>query len=140
MLQLGRYFLWFSWAVVVLQLGGFLCISWCFFLCASAGRLCNWVIARGEDSPEDHALFTSYRSTQSLQCHESGKAADLIVTPNDTWPDVLYYQVNTHFCACVVTVYFAFASRETSTHVFFLLVLAISELYTAQHGLEALHS
>ena len=124
-------FLGSSWAVFVLQLGD-------FFI--SAGRLCNWVIARGEDSPEDHALFTSYRSTQSLQCHESGKAADLIVTPNDTWPDVLYYQVNTHFCACVVTVYFAFASRETSTHVFFLLVLAISELYTAQHGLEAVHS
>ena len=31
-----------------------------------------------------------------LECAEEGNAAVLTVTPNDTWPDVVYYNSYTH--------------------------------------------
>ena len=40
--------------------------------------------------------FERFRNSLRLECAEEGNAAVLTVTPNDTWPDVVYYNSYTH--------------------------------------------
>ena len=58
----------------------------------AAGRLCLWrheQYDRHIDS--SFATFESYRNKLKLRCENGSDPAILIVTPNSSWPDVVYY-------------------------------------------------
>eukprot|EP00088_Acartia_fossae_P021873 TRINITY_DN23239_c0_g1_i1.p1 TRINITY_DN23239_c0_g1~~TRINITY_DN23239_c0_g1_i1.p1 ORF type:complete len:682 (+),score=132.87 TRINITY_DN23239_c0_g1_i1:69-2114(+) len=58
----------------------------------SAGRLCIWTHRRGGDRRRDDEFnsFERFRNSLQIGC-EDGEPAILEVTPNVTWPDVVYY-------------------------------------------------
>jgi len=60
----------------------------------AAGRLCLWKHRAGEDRRLDDRFvkFETYRNSLELKCEDEGEAALLEVTPNNSWPDVVYYQ------------------------------------------------
>ncbi len=59
----------------------------------TTGRLCLWKHREGADSRLDDTFdtFERYRNSLKLEC-EQGEAAILEITPNITWPDLVYYQ------------------------------------------------
>lgn len=63
----------------------------------ASGRLCLWKHRPGEDRrlDDNYLTFERYRNSLELECEE-GEPAILEVTPNVTWPDVVYYQSFTH--------------------------------------------
>jgi len=58
----------------------------------AAGRLCRWKHKEEADRRQDDELnsFERFRNSLDLKCDE-GEAAILELTPNVTWPDVVYY-------------------------------------------------
>ena len=62
------------------------------------GRLCTWTHTKDADRRLDYTFetFERFRNSLRLECAEEGNAAVLTVTPNDTWPDVVYYNSYTH--------------------------------------------
>lgn len=58
----------------------------------AAGRLCLWKHKDTSDRRQDDELktFEEFRNSLSLHC-EDGEATILELTPNKTWPDVVYY-------------------------------------------------
>ena len=63
-----------------------------------SGRLCTWTHTQNADRRLDYTFetFERFRNSLRLECAEDGNAAVLTVTPNDTWPDVVYYNSYTH--------------------------------------------
>ncbi len=63
----------------------------------AAGRLCLWEHREGTDRrlDDNFMTFERYRNSLRLDCTK-GEAAVLEVTPNVTWPDVVYYNSYTH--------------------------------------------
>ena len=63
----------------------------------ASGRLCLWKHRDGADRrlDDNFMTFERYRNSLRLDC-EQGEAAVLEVTPNVTWPDVVYYNSYTH--------------------------------------------
>ena len=63
-----------------------------------AGRLCTWTHTANADRRLDYTFetFERFRNSLRLECAKEGNAAVLTVTPNDTWPDVVYYNSYTH--------------------------------------------
>ena len=63
----------------------------------ASGRLCLWKHQNGADRRLDDTFssFERYRNSLKLECKE-GEPAILEVTPNVTWPDVVYYHSYTH--------------------------------------------
>ena len=59
----------------------------------NVGRKCVWEHGSGGDRRRDDEfrLFSEFRNSLSLTCDEEGQPALLQVTPNITWPDVVYY-------------------------------------------------
>ena len=59
----------------------------------AAGRLCLWRHREGADRRLDNHFnrFERFRNSLKLEC-KKGEAAILEVTPNVTWPDLVYYQ------------------------------------------------
>lgn len=59
---------------------------------SAAGRLCAWLYNTSEPRQADEFVsFPKFRNTLRLQCDE-GQPAALSWTPNDSTPDVVYYQ------------------------------------------------
>ncbi|KAH8026983.1 hypothetical protein HPB51_000694 [Rhipicephalus microplus] len=59
---------------------------------SAAGRLCAWVYNTSEPRQADEfASFPKFRNTLRLQC-DDGQPAVLSWMPNDSTPDVVYYQ------------------------------------------------
>jgi hypothetical protein len=58
----------------------------------SSGRLCLWKHRKDSDRRRDDEIdsFERFRNSLTFECEE-GKPAILEVTPNVTWPDVVYY-------------------------------------------------
>ena len=63
----------------------------------AAGRLCLWRHQEGADPRLDDNFnrFERFRNSLKLEC-KKGEAAILEVTPNVTWPDLVYYQSYTN--------------------------------------------
>ena len=63
-----------------------------------AGRLCTWTHQDQADRRLDYSFetFERFRNSLRLECAEGGNDAVLTVTPNITWPDVVYYNSYTH--------------------------------------------
>lgn len=58
----------------------------------AAGRLCSWVHNTSDPRDADEFLtFPKFRNSLRLQC-DDGQPAILTWTPNDSTPDVVYYQ------------------------------------------------
>ncbi|XP_040568677.1 protein Skeletor, isoforms B/C [Lepeophtheirus salmonis] len=59
----------------------------------ASGRLCLWKHREADDRRLDERFktFERYRNSLTLDC-EQGDSAILEVTPNITWPDIVYYQ------------------------------------------------
>ena len=59
----------------------------------NVGRKCVWEHGAGGDRRRDDEFrfFSEFRNSLSLYCDEEGEPALLQVTPNITWPDVVYY-------------------------------------------------
>ena len=58
--------------------------------------MCTWVTAADATSSgnaNDYETFAAYKDTLRLDCESDGEAARLTVTPDDTWPAQVYYQV-----------------------------------------------
>ena len=60
--------------------------------------MCTWTHPETADRRLDYTFekFTRFRNSLKLECAEEGTAAILTVTPNITWPDVVYYNSYTH--------------------------------------------
>lgn len=60
----------------------------------SAGRLCLWSYFTGQDPRRSDlsGTFTQFRSTLNYSCEKKGSPALLTWTPNQSTPDVVYYQ------------------------------------------------
>jgi hypothetical protein len=60
----------------------------------ASGRLCLWKHQDHADRRLDDTFITfeRFRNSLKLECSKEGEAAVLEVTPNVTWPDVVYYQ------------------------------------------------
>ena len=56
-------------------------------------RKCVWEHGPGGDRRRDDEFktFSEFRNSLELYCDEEGEPALLQVTPNITWPDVVYY-------------------------------------------------
>ena len=63
------------------------------FLCQFLGRLCIWNHPDTADRRLDYTFetFERFRNSLQLECSKETTAAVLTVTPNITWPDVVYY-------------------------------------------------
>ena len=63
-----------------------------------SGRLCTWTHPDTADRRLDYSFetFERFRNSLRLECAKEGTAAVLTVTPNITWPDVVYYNSYTH--------------------------------------------
>ncbi|XP_075986896.1 cytochrome and DOMON domain-containing protein knickkopf [Anticarsia gemmatalis] len=63
----------------------------------AAGPLCQARHAAGADRrrDDDYATFRAYNRSLSWSC-AAGPPADLVVAPNTTWPDIVYYHSFTH--------------------------------------------
>ena len=62
------------------------------------GRLCTW---NHPDTADRRLYYTfetfeRFRNSLRLECAKEGTASVLTVTPNITWPDVVYYNSYTH--------------------------------------------
>jgi len=59
----------------------------------NVGRKCVWEHGQGGDRRRDDEFksFSEFRNSLSLSCQEDSEPALLQVTPNVTWPDVVYY-------------------------------------------------
>lgn len=59
----------------------------------NVGRKCVWEHGLGGDRRRDDEFksFSEFRNSLSLSCQEDSEPALLQVTPNVTWPDVVYY-------------------------------------------------
>jgi len=64
----------------------------------ASGRLCTWTHPETSDRRLDYRFetFERFRNSLKLECSKEGTAAVLTVTPNITWPDVVYYNSYTH--------------------------------------------
>jgi len=64
----------------------------------ASGRLCTWTHPDTADRRLDYSFetFERFRNSLRLECAKEGTAAVLTVTPNITWPDVVYYNSYTH--------------------------------------------
>lgn len=60
----------------------------------SAGRLCLWSYHSGQDPrrSDQFITFNQYRSSLNYSCEKKGSHALLTWTPNQSTPDVVYYQ------------------------------------------------
>jgi len=58
----------------------------------TAGRLCLWKHRKEGDRRRDDEInsFERFRNSLTFECEE-GEASVLQVTPNATWPDIVYY-------------------------------------------------
>lgn len=62
----------------------------------SAGRLCLWKHEHTDRRiDEKYSTFEKFRNTLKLRCEQGSEPAILEVTPNSSWPDVVYYHSNT---------------------------------------------
>ena len=70
----------------------------CSQLISFIGRLCTWNHPDTADRRLDYTFetFERFRNSLRLECAKEGTAAVLTVTPNITWPDVVYYNSYTH--------------------------------------------
>ncbi|ODM96270.1 Protein Skeletor, isoforms B/C, partial [Orchesella cincta] len=58
----------------------------------AAGRLCIWKHEHTDRrTDEKYTTFEKFRNTLKLRCEQGSQAANLDVTPNSSWPDVVYY-------------------------------------------------
>jgi len=59
----------------------------------NVGRKCVWEHGPGGDRRRDDEFktFSEFRNSLGLSCEEDSEPALLQVTPNITWPDVVYY-------------------------------------------------
>ena len=59
----------------------------------NAGRLCLWEHPKEGDRRRDDEFkqFSEFRNSLIPRCEEDNKAALMQITPNVTWPDVVYY-------------------------------------------------
>ncbi|CAL8090895.1 unnamed protein product [Orchesella dallaii] len=58
----------------------------------AAGRLCIWKHEHTDRrTDEKYITFEKFRNTLKLRCEQGSQAANLDVTPNSSWPDVVYY-------------------------------------------------
>ena len=58
----------------------------------AVGTFCEYIEPAGQDA-ESFTSFDDYASTLTLDCPESRSSGKLSWTPDDTTPDVVYYQV-----------------------------------------------
>ena len=60
--------------------------------------MCTWNHPETADRRLDYTFetFERFRNSLRLECAKEGTAAVLTVTPNITWPDVVYYNSYTH--------------------------------------------
>lgn len=65
--------------------------------CVAAGPLCVARHAAGADRrrDDDYATFRAFNRSLTWQCAAEAPA-ELLVAPNSTWPDRVYYQSFTH--------------------------------------------
>lgn len=61
---------------------------------SSAGRLCLWSYFSGQDPrrSDQYLTFNQYRSALNYSCEKKGQPALLNWTPNQSTPDIVYYQ------------------------------------------------
>ena len=60
----------------------------------AAGKLCLWEHRKNSDSrrDDDFSSFARFRNSLKLECDKDSEPSILTVRPNNTWPDVVYYQ------------------------------------------------
>ena len=63
----------------------------------AAGRLCLWSHTTGDRRQDDDFRdFRIFRNSLRLRCDQEGDPGFLKISPNISWPDVVYYNSFTH--------------------------------------------
>ena len=66
----------------------------CVLLIVAVGPECTFIQPSGVN-PDNYETFADYKAQLQYSCEtENPEPAVLTVTPNSTWPDTVYYQVD----------------------------------------------
>ena len=60
----------------------------------AVGGLCEWKSGGATMLPEQYETFDAYKATLTRECDTNNRPARLVVTPDETWADEVYYQVS----------------------------------------------